>query len=617
MIKVLDQFVSDKIAAGEVIERPLSIVKELVENSIDAGASQIVIEIKNGGKSYIRVTDNGSGIPADEVELAFLRHATGKISALSDLEHISTLGFRGEALASIAAISRLTVYTKTSDATIGTKLRMHAGQKISIENTGMNEGTTMVIEDVFYNTPVRRKFMKSNAREASIIIDTIQKLAIFYSNISFRLINNGQTVLSTRGNDDTKFTIQSIYPTYRELIEIKGEFVHGFISDPGSTKSNKRGQIFFVNGRYIKSKTIEKGIEKGYGDRIFSGYPIAILFVSLAPEAIDVNIHPNKKEIKFLEADSIAKDIELAIKAVIRTENSIPAAFGNRAEFSKQEIASSSLDLAQNQQKKDEQIDIKTFLTNHSRVYETSTDLPFEVNSNIKGNDFKADSNSNNELQNKTQSGKSGSDDIIAKKIALNVPYVRPFDFEEINVAGYIFDTYIITQSADAIYLLDQHAAHERIMYERFINHYNSKEQLSQPMLISFTIETSSDIYALDRDWMDELGRLGFDIADFGNNTFIVRGIPAYMEKGEAEIFARTFIEDSEISEAKSNSIVVDKLIMRSCKAAVKGNNHLSEREIKELLEQLSECVNPFSCPHGRPTFIKMTKYEISRAFKR
>lgn len=602
MIKILDQFVSDKIAAGEVIERPLSIVKELVENSIDAGASQIIIEIKNGGKSYIRVTDNGAGIPEAEVELAFLRHATSKISGLSDLEHIDSLGFRGEALASITAISRLTIYTKTSDATLGIKLKMHAGQKISLEKTGMNNGTTMVIEDVFYNTPARRKFMKSDAREASIIIDTVQKLAIYYANISFRLINNGQTVLSTRGNGNTKSAIEAIYPTYRELIEIKGDFVNGFISDPGSTKSNKRGQIFFVNGRYVKSNTIEKGIEKGYGDRIFSGYPIAILFIEVDPKNIDVNIHPNKKDIKFLEADLIIKDIEEAIKRVIRSENSIPAAIGTRAESTKFELKEEPL-LYEDKIVKEDQLDIRSFLKSKERE-----PVEHKTPSNIA---------TNNDIINIHHP----SDDTIIKEesfeISLETPYIRPFDFEALRLAGYIFDTYIITESADAIYLLDQHAAHERIMYERFINQYNSKVQLSQPMLISFTIETSSDIYAKERDWMDELRRLGFDIDDFGNNTFIIRGIPTYMEKGEAEIFARTFIEDPEISESKSNKIVVDKLIMRSCKAAVKGNNRLSEREIKELLEQLSECVNPFSCPHGRPTFIKMTKYEISRAFKR
>jgi len=622
MIQILDEFIADKIAAGEVIERPLSIVKELIENSIDAGSSQIVVEIRNGGKSYIRVTDNGSGIASDEVELAFERHATGKISELSDLDHISTLGFRGEALASITAISRLTIYTKTDDSELGTKLKMQGGATVSVEKTGMNTGTTMVVEDVFYNTPARRKFMKSDAAEATVIIDMIQKMAIYYSHIAFRLINNKQTVIATPGTGNILTTIQAIYPSYRELIEINGEFVHGFISDPGSTKSNKRGQIFFVNGRYISSSTIEKGISKGYGDRIFSGYPICILFLEVNPETIDVNIHPNKKEIKFLQEDEIIKDIELAIKHVINSENTIPAAMGHRSEgisdvnssssasdsyyvdmtssssFSSHIIASSDINHVEAKEQST-QMDIKSFLASKSRVSDTTDDYKFDDNNHVNSHE----SNTENV--------------IIQKRIQLNTPAVKAFEFDSLVYKGYLFDTYIIMQSSDVAYLLDQHAAHERIMYERFINMYNDSEHISQPMLIPFSIETSSDTYSAERFWMDDLVKLGFDIDDFGNNTFIVRGIPTYMDKGEAELFLQTYIEDPESRSERGNTTVIDKLIMRSCKAAVKGNNKLSDMEIQELLEQLSNCVNPFSCPHGRPTFIRFTLSEISRAFKR
>ena len=622
MIRILDEFIADKIAAGEVIERPLSIVKELIENSIDAGSSQIVVEIRNGGKSYIRVTDNGSGIASDEVELAFERHATGKISELSDLDHISTLGFRGEALASITAISRLTIYTKTDDSELGTKLKMQGGATVSVEKTGMNTGTTMVVEDVFYNTPARRKFMKSDAAEATVIIDMIQKMAIYYSHIAFRLINNKQTVIATPGTGNILTTIQAIYPSYRELIEINGEFVHGFISDPGSTKSNKRGQIFFVNGRYISSSTIEKGISKGYGDRIFSGYPICILFLEVNPEIIDVNIHPNKKEIKFLKEDEIIKDIELAIKHVINSENTIPAAMGHRSEgisdvnssssasdsyyvdmtssssFSSHIINSSDINHVEAKEQST-QMDIKSFLASKSRVSDTTDDYKLDDNNHVNSHE----SNTENV--------------IIQKQIQLNTPAVKAFEFDSLVYKGYLFDTYIIMQSSDVAYLLDQHAAHERIMYERFINMYNDSEHISQPMLIPFSIETSSDTYSAERFWMDDLVKLGFDIDDFGNNTFIVRGIPTYMDKGEAELFLQTYIEDPESRSERGNTAVIDKLIMRSCKAAVKGNNKLSDMEIQELLEQLSNCVNPFSCPHGRPTFIRFTLSEISRAFKR
>lgn len=650
MIRILDEFIADKIAAGEVIERPLSIVKELIENSIDAGSSQIVIEIKNGGKSYIRVTDNGSGIVSDEIELAFERHATGKISKLSDLDHINTLGFRGEALASITAISRLTVYSKTADSELGTKLKMQGGTTVSIEKTGMNTGTTMVVEDVFYNTPARRKFMKSDAAEATVIIDMIQKIAIYYSHIAFRLINNKQTVIATPGTGDILTTIQSIYPSYRELIEIDGDYVHGFISDPGSTKSNKRGQIFFVNGRYISSSTIEKGIIKGYGDRIFSGHPICILFLEVNPETIDVNIHPNKKEIKFLHEEDIVKDIENAIKRVINTENTIPSAMGLRSEGTSDTKASSAVDIttsnaerlssetyqdnslksASSANEKSTQVDIKSFLASKTRVSDI-TDIyapdglaesaqNFTDTDSLKGSFEEPDhinstSNANN---NDVKINDNTIDNaIIKKQIAIKAPNVQAFDFDSLVYKGYLFDTYIIMQTTDIAYLIDQHAAHERIMYERFITMYNDSEHVSQPMLMPFSIETSSDVYADERFWMDDLARLGFDIDDFGNNTFIVRGIPTYMDRGEAEIFLHTYIEDPESRSDRGNTTVIDKLIMRSCKAAVKGNNKLSTMEIEELIRQLSNCVNPFSCPHGRPTFIRFTLSEISRAFKR
>ena len=646
MIRILDEFIADKIAAGEVIERPLSIVKELIENSIDAGSSQIVIEIKNGGKSYIRVTDNGSGIVSDEIELAFERHATGKISKLSDLDHINTLGFRGEALASITAISRLTVYSKTADSELGTKLKMQGGTTVSIEKTGMNTGTTMVVEDVFYNTPARRKFMKSDAAEATVIIDMIQKIAIYYSHIAFRLINNKQTVIATPGTGDILTTIQSIYPSYRELIEIDGDYVHGFISDPGSTKSNKRGQIFFVNGRYISSSTIEKGIIKGYGDRIFSGHPICILFIEVNPETIDVNIHPNKKEIKFLHEEDIVKDIENAIKRVINSENTIPSAMGLRSEGTSDTKASSSVDITtsnaerlssetyqDNSLKSDEkstQVDIKSFLASKTRVSDiTDTYTPDGLAEHAQNytdtdsvNDGFEEANHNNNASNAYNNDVKINDNvkddaIIKKQIAIKAPNVQTFDFDSLVYKGYLFDTYIIMQSTDIAYLIDQHAAHERIMYERFITVYNDSEHVSQPMLMPFSIETSSDVYAAERSWMDDLARLGFDIDDFGNNTFIVRGIPTYMDRGEAELFLHTYIEDTESRSDRGNTTVIDKLIMRSCKAAVKGNNKLSTMEIEELIEQLSNCVNPFSCPHGRPTFIRFTLSEISRAFKR
>lgn len=656
MIRILDRHIADKIAAGEVIERPLSIVKELVENSIDAGASNITVEIRNGGKSYIRITDNGSGIDENDVEIAFERHATGKISSLDDLDNIVTLGFRGEALASIAAISRVTLFTRTEHDITGTKLELHAGRVVSREKAGINKGTTIVVEDVFYNVPARRKFMKSDAKEATVIIELIQHLAIFYSNISFRLISNGKTILNTLGNGDYRNTIQSIYPgrEFRNLIEIKGRNVHGFISDPGTTKNNKTGQLFFMNGRIIKSAVIEKGILEGYGDRIFSGFPIAILFLTVEPDTVDVNVHPSKREVKFLHPAEIIDNIAFAIRKVINTEEAVPSAITREikpapkqenkqlgireylSEKNREEIAGR---LAPKQEKPNPQgaeSPVKSFLQTQVNekpaVYKPVTklenkpapepvpqvkeDIPLQKASKPQIEHSPATPveviNDVKEPAPVRTADNASQDDTIKLKL----PGTRMFDFNDLTVNGYVFNAYIITQAGESMYILDQHAAHERILYEKLISRYNNTTHLSQPILAPVTIDTSSDIYNGEREFLNVLPRLGYEIEDFGNNTFIIKGIPEYMGLNEAVLLAKEIIEARELTGA-SNQVVIDKLIMRSCKGAVKANDKLSDREIDDLLKQLSECVNPFSCPHGRPTFVKVTRYELERAFRR
>lgn len=649
MIKVLDNFIADKIAAGEVIERPLSIVKELVENSVDAGATSIIVEIRNGGKTYIRVTDNGCGIPSDEVETAFLRHATGKISTLDDLNAIHTLGFRGEALASISAISRQSIVTRTPDSTTGFKLAMHGGQKVSADTVGCNIGTTMIVEDVFYNIPARRKFMGSDAREAAAIIELIQKLAIYYANIRFMMINNGKTVLSTEGDGDYKKAIMSIYPgkEFQSLIKVENDSVKGFISDPGTVKTNRKGQIFFVNGRIVESKIIEKGLMKGYGDRIFSGYPVAILFIETDPMNLDVNIHPGKKEIKFLYEDEIVNNIASAVSGAMHAEESIPSAEPVHKPISKEyaevtaretytqvslkehkaaapieasavtktsETSEASEPMVPSSSS-EEKLGIREFLQNIANKPEPASPSPVPKVSQAEPvlepeirDEYPEVIEKRTEEVNK---------ETLNEEIEIDGYKLKPFDFEDLTVIGYAFNSYIFTQAGEMLYILDQHAAHERIFYEKLITRYNSSDKKSQPILTPFLIETSQDVYNSEREWVTSLSRMGYAIDDFGAGTFIVREIPEYMSLKEADTFAREFIESLGDNSKGLNRIVVDKLIMRSCKAAVKANDKLSMQEINELLEKLSACKNPFSCPHGRPTFIKVSKYEIERAFKR
>ncbi|MBR0374852.1 MAG: DNA mismatch repair endonuclease MutL [Mogibacterium sp.] len=595
MIRILDRFVADKIAAGEVIERPLSIVKELVENSIDAGAGKIVAEIRNGGKSYIRVTDDGCGIPADEVAIAFERHATGKIATLSDLDHIETLGFRGEALASISAVSRLTIYTRTTDETIGTKAVLHGGRLVEKEAVGCNRGTTITCEDVFYNTPARRKFMKSDAAEASLIIDLIQKLAICYADIAFRMINNGNILLSTDGAGDRKRTIADVYntPEFRNLIEIKNDTVEGFISDPGVTRSTRKGQIFFVNGRIVSSAAIEKGLALGYGDRIFSGYPVAVLFITADPSTLDVNIHPNKREIKFLNEADVVQAVADAVRSVMQSEAAVPSAV-HRPSHGAQHGQTSYVDPSR--ARSESQIGIRDFLSVHENRLPVEPPAPAAVR--------------------EPKPHPSDTRDSDARSIKISEPSDRPFDFADLVVKGYIFDAYIILQAGDVLYILDQHAAHERILYERLVGSYNAETHVSQPILTPFTVEVTADTYNSENQFLDALRGMGFGIDPFGANTYIIREIPPYMTLDEAANFAKDFIDSAPAGDA-ANQTVIDKLIMRSCKGAVKANDRLSDREIGDLIQTLSECRNPFSCPHGRPTFLRITKYQVEKAFKR
>lgn len=658
MIKVLDSLIADKIAAGEVIERPVSIVKELVENSIDAGAKTIYVEIKNGGKSYIRVTDNGCGISEGDLPKSILRHATSKISTVDDLNKISTLGFRGEALASIAAVSRLTIVSRTADKEAGLKSVFHGGQEVSTEFVGANIGTTIIVEDLFYNTPARKKFLSTNARETSAIIDLLENYAIYYADIKFALVSNNSTIFSTDGDSNVMNALTTIYPTndYKNLIHIESGRIKGYISNPGVTKTTRRGQLFFVNGRMVDSKVIEKGIMQGYGDRIFSGYPIAILFLTIEPENVDVNIHPAKKEVKFLNENEIIEEISITVNAAMHQEESIPE-FTEKPRSPGEKTVINYNPVSATKQN-DRATTLKEFLTglskrdNDSSVVEeesseientedikeepienTTTEIVSEdtetptletvekndepeiedINAIIYGEDYNKQPIEQTPEQTIEQSVIESSE---VEEPVLS-PFTAPekFNFDDLAYKGYIFNTYIIMQADNNIYLFDQHAAHERVFYEKFKKEYENSDKIPQPILTPITITVPDSIYSMDIDWMDEMYDMGFEVHDFGPNTFVVKGIPSYMALDEAEGFAREFVEN--LGEYSKNEAVTDKLILKSCKSAVKGNNALSMLEIKDLMIALSKCENPFSCPHGRPTFLKVTKEQVEKAFKR
>ena len=595
MIRLLDKSVSDKIAAGEVIERPISIVKELVENALDAGADSVVVEIKNGGKSYIRVTDNGCGIPSEEAETAFLRHATSKISTAADLDAIDTLGFRGEALASIAAVTRTEVITKTKGSKTGTRLILHGGRVITKEKTGCPDGTTIIVTDLFYNTPARLKFMKTDSAESGLIIDFMSQMALAYKDVKFRLINNGRILFSTPGDGNRLNTILRVYHDVdsRNMVPVchseDGISVDGYISTPAFSKTTRGSQIYFVNGRVVSSKVIEKGVSEGYRERLFEGrYPVVYLFLHVDPHTIDVNIHPNKREVRFNEESMITDFIARAIRDALSSEDAVVDA-GNIFKGRENSISSSKV---------------------YERVFEPLREKTEEKQVYIKQilstieNPYKAKTESESESESES-------------KIPIYAPKFKPFDFSQLKVTGVIFDTYITAVDESNFYLIDQHAAQERIFYEKLVGEYESAEKVRQPLLVPLVINVSLSVSENSFHWLDALSRMGFTVNEFGPGTFRITEIPMFMELSEAEDFINQFIDNINERTNLSNSVVIDKLIMMSCKAAVKANDKLSDGEVKALINDLSSCINPFSCPHGRPTFIRLTRYEIEKMFKR
>ena len=629
MIRVLEKQVADKIAAGEVIERPVSIVKELAENAVDAGASAITIEIKNGGKSYIRVTDDGCGIPAAEAETAFLRHATSKIRTAKDLDAIHSLGFRGEALASIAAVSHTELITKTREEKVGTRLLIHGGETLAKEGTGCPDGTTMVVTDLFYNTPARRKFLKSDGAESGQIIDFVSQIALAYPNIRFRFINNGKHLFSTAGKGDLHGAILSVYQLaeYRDLVSVDytedGTSVKGYISRPSLTKTTRRNQIFFVNGRVVSSRVIEKGVSEGYRERLFEGrHPVAFLFIETDPARLDVNIHPNKREVRFDDekavTEIVAKGVRLALgtkAAVTEVKNIFTAA------PEKPDATAAQQEAGEKQKSKpaEEQVDIKQILATKRRPEKQQ-----EPSQNLDAKPVFSQEPPPTPTapavreEPGTYTAEPPVKAATAKApISIESPGQKPFDFSALKITGVIFDTYITAEDRENFYLIDQHAAHERVFYEKLVGEYLAEEKLRQPILTPIMVEVPLDVKENQYDWMDSLTDMGFAIEPFGMNSYVIREIPTFMSLSEAEDFVNVFLENVSAGTQLSNTVVINKLITKSCKSAVKAHDKLSMAELQGLMAQLAECRNPFSCPHGRPTFIRLSQYQIERMFKR
>lgn len=610
MIKVLDKKIAERIAAGEVIERPVSIIKELVENAVDAGAGSITCEIKNGGKTYIRVTDDGCGIPSDEVETAFLRHATSKISEVKDLDSIETLGFRGEALASIAAVTHTELITKTKEEKTGTKLVINGGTIQLNERTGCPDGTTIVVTDLFYNTPARLKFMKSDSAESGLIIDFMSQIALCYKDIKFRLINNDKILFTTLGDGNRINTILRVYHDVepKNMVELSnsedGLFIEGYISSPQFSKTTRGSQIFFVNGRVVNSKVIEKGVNLGYKERLFEGrYPVCYLFLTVDPSTLDVNIHPNKREVRFDEESRIVEFIANSIANSLATKSAVPNLSNTKSikseEVFKRALSTNEVEMLHPNNDKSKQVDIKEILSN-------------------RNNPSTATSQNYSPIVNKDKpiASERVKPSYDLEDIDIYEPMLKPFDFSDLKVTGNVFDTYITAIDDVNFYLIDQHAAQERIFYEKLVKQYDESDKIRQPLLTPIILNVDVKTYQ-DSKWLDIASRMGYSISEFGQNTFRITEIPMFMELGEADTFIHDFIDQLGSNVQTKNTVVINKLIMMSCKAAIKANDKLSMAEMEQLLKDLSNCINPYSCPHGRPTAIKLTKYELEKMFKR
>lgn len=597
----LPKSVYDKIAAGEVVDRPLSIVKELVENSIDAGSTSIVVEIRNGGKTYLRVTDNGCGIPKEDADLAFKRHATSKIKSAADLDHIESLGFRGEALASISAVSRVELITKTAGDKSGIRVKIEGGEMLEKEDTGCPEGTTIIVEDLFFNTPARMKFMKPDATESTLIIDFISKMTLAYPQIKIRLINNGNILFSTNGKGDVHANILTIYSREigDKLIHLQEENgdlkLEAFVSAPNNSKTNRKSQIFFVNGRSISSKLMENAVSDAYLEKLFEGrYPIAFLFLRIAPEKLDVNIHPNKKEVRFDDERAVRAFIAQSIRDGLKTKEAIPE-IKERNIFKETSVS---------KPKNEEQVDIKRLLSEQRRsesVLETQAKYIPEP----------AGPTEPAEPAMKTE--KPGIPDLSADT---DQPRAD-FDMRLLNVTGSVFGTYITAVDENSFYLIDQHAAHERIFYEQLLTQYQNEEKAQQLILAPIVINVTHAVKNDTGGMLDFLGNLGFEIEEFGPTAYIIKAIPVFMELDEAKDFIDYILDNVSEEADLANHRKISAIITNACKKAVKAHDVLDIREITRLMEDLSKTKNPYSCPHGRPTFIRLSRYEIEKMFKR
>lgn len=621
-IKLLSQSTIDQIAAGEVVEHPLNVVKELTENAIDAGADAITVEIKDGGISLIRVTDNGCGIEKDQIQKAFLRHATSKISTIEDLNSIESLGFRGEALSSIAAVSQVEVITKTADELTGIRYAIAGGVEEELEEVGAPDGTTFLVHNLFYNIPARKKFLKQPQTEGSYVADMMEHLALSHPDRSIKFVNGGQVRFHTSGNGNLKEIIYRIYG--RDIAEAlipfqyEGESfsVNGYLGKPELNRSNRNFEVCFMNGRYIRNDVIAKAMEEGYRSYLMQHkFPFYVLHFQMNQSAIDVNVHPAKMEIRIHQGKELYEELskqaafclqqrELIpeVKLVrepeeIKTPQKTPEPFErNRTHM----LADANVDYSAGQPK------VQDFLQNvtFNRVIGEAVPAKKDKNAGIHANIIKS------------------ADQIIVEKPVQLELFEDRFLSEEARssyrILGQIFDTYWLVSLKDKLFIIDQHAAHEKVKYERLVRELEAKSITSQTLIPPVVISLTGKEEEILCEFRDSFAALGFEIEEFGSGAYMIRSMPADLYGcSEKEFFMNVLDEIADNPMKGAPDVILQKLASMACKAAVKGNHSLSEAEADALIDELLKLEDPYHCPHGRPTIISMTKYEIEKKFKR
>lgn len=610
VIHVLDQNTINQIAAGEVVERPASIVKELVENAVDAHATAITIEIKSGGVDFIRITDNGSGIEKEQIKKAFLRHATSKISSAEDLETVGSLGFRGEALSSIAAVAKVEVITKTDVGISGVRYMIEGGEEIAYEEVGCPEGTTFIVRNLFYNTPARRKFLKSAMTEAGYVEAFVQRLALSHPDISFKFICDNKNKISTAGNGNLKDVIYHLYgrDIAMNLLEVhfceNAITIDGFIGKPVISRGNRNYENYFVNGRYLKNNIITSGIEEGYkGHSMVHKFPFTALMIQMDTHLFDVNVHPAKMEMRFKNGEELYTAIVNAVQQSFRKKELIP-----KVSLEKQ---------VENRLPERKKVP-EPFEKKRRQIEEHFLNLPKEKIEEIERRK-KEDSLPVTEEKQQVLPVKEDPKYTVGKQMQLaDMPLLSKEARPRHRLIGQVFKTYWIVEYEEQIFFVDQHAAHEKVLYEKLKKNLQEKtleqQMVAPPIILSFSMK-EKEKYLL---FQDAFAALGFQIEEFGGDEYCIRAVPSNLFNiDQQDLFIELLDSLDEGSRKLNLDVITDKLATMACKAAVKGNQKMSFQEMDRLMDQLLELENPYQCPHGRPTIIAMTKYELEKKFKR